>query len=51
MPEEKTITSMSTEHRKIPPPKEFSKKAYIKSEKQYKKIYEKSIKDPEKFWD
>lgn len=50
MPEEKTITSMSHEKRKIPPPKEFSKKAYIKSEKEYKKIYQQSIKDPEKFW-
>ncbi len=48
--EEKTITSMSQEHRKIPPPKEFSKKAYIKSEEEYKKLYEESIKDPPKFW-
>lgn len=48
--EEKTITSMSHEKRKIPPPKEFSKKAYIKSEEEYKKLYEESIKDPEKFW-
>ncbi|GAF88014.1 unnamed protein product, partial [marine sediment metagenome] len=50
MSKEKTITSMSHEKRKIPPPKEFSKKAYIKSEKEYKKLYEESIKDPAKFW-
>ncbi|MEA2037885.1 MAG: acetate--CoA ligase [Nanoarchaeota archaeon] len=47
---EKTITSVSTESRKIQPPKEFSEKAYIKSEEEYKKIYEESIKDPEAFW-
>ena len=50
MSEEKTITSMSTEKRKIPPPKEFSEKAYVKSEGEYKKIYEESIKDPSAFW-
>lgn len=48
--EEKIITSMSTESRKFPPSKEFSKKSYIKSEKEYKKIYEESIKDPPAFW-
>ncbi len=47
---EKTITSMSQEHRKIPPSKEFRKKAYVNSEKEYKKIYQESIKDPAKFW-
>jgi acetyl-CoA synthetase len=50
MSEEKTITSMSQEHRKIEPPKEFSEKAYVKSEEEYKKIYAESISDPEKFW-
>jgi acetyl-CoA synthetase len=47
---EKTITSMSHEKRKIPPSKEFSKKAYVKSEKEYKKIYNESIKNPGAFW-
>jgi acetyl-CoA synthetase len=32
------------------PPREFSKKAYIKSFGQYKKIYNNAIKEPEKFW-
>ena len=41
---------MSTEKRKIPPPKGFSKKAYIKTEAEYKKIYQESIKDPPAFW-
>ena len=51
MPEEsKTITSMLDERRVFPPPKEFSKKAYIKSLDEYKKLYEKSEKDLEDFW-
>ncbi len=50
MSKEETITSMSTEHRKIPPSTEFSEKAYIKSEEEYKKLYEESIKDPPAFW-
>ncbi|MBW2979957.1 acetate--CoA ligase [Candidatus Woesearchaeota archaeon] len=47
---EKTIQSMSQEHRKIAPPASFSEKAYVKSEEEYKKIYGESINDPEKFW-
>jgi acetyl-CoA synthetase len=51
-PEEKkaTITSMSVENRKFPPSKEFTKNAYIKSLAEYKKIYKKSIDDPDGFW-
>ncbi|MBW2974304.1 acetate--CoA ligase [Candidatus Woesearchaeota archaeon] len=41
---------MSHESRKIPPPKGFSKKAYLKSEKEYNKTYQESIKDPPAFW-
>ncbi len=48
--EEKNITSLSRENRIFKPKKSFSKQAYIKSFQQYKKYYEKSIKDPEKFW-
>ncbi len=48
--QEKNITSLSRENRIFKPKKSFSKKAYIKSFQQYKKSYEKSIKDPEKFW-
>ena len=50
MSEEKTIQSMSQEHRKIEPPKSFSEKAYVKSEEEYREIYKKSIADPEAFW-
>ncbi len=46
----KTITSMMEEKRVFPPSKEFSAKAHIKSLNEYKKIYEKSVKDPDGFW-
>jgi acetyl-CoA synthetase len=48
--EKKVITSMMEETRKFPPPKEFSKNAYIKSMGEYKKIYKRSIEDMEGFW-
>ncbi|MGD0626488.1 MAG: acetyl-coenzyme A synthetase N-terminal domain-containing protein, partial [Thermodesulfobacteriota bacterium] len=48
--EKKTITSMMEETRKFSPPKEFSEKAHIKSLEEYKKLHERSIRDPEKFW-
>ncbi|MBN2454306.1 acetate--CoA ligase [Candidatus Woesearchaeota archaeon] len=32
------------------PPKEFAKKAHIKSYSEYKKLYNESVKSPEKFW-
>jgi acetyl-CoA synthetase len=47
---EKTILSMLDEKRKFPPPKEFSKKAHIKSLAEYKKLYKLSVEKPEKFW-
>jgi acetyl-CoA synthetase len=48
--EKKTITSMMEETRKFPPPKEFSQKAHIKSLEDYKKLYKRSMDDPEGFW-
>jgi len=48
--EKKTITSMMEEKRSFPPSKEFSSKAHIKSFDEYKKMYERSIKDPDGFW-
>ncbi len=44
------ITSMLTETRVFPPAKEFSKQAHVKSMAEYKKLYNESIKSPEKFW-
>ncbi|MDO8725930.1 MAG: acetate--CoA ligase [Candidatus Methanoperedens sp.] len=47
---ETTIESLLDEKRVFNPPTEFSKKAFIKSLDEYKKIYESSIKDPPSFW-
>ncbi len=47
---DKTIDVLMDEERKFPPPKTFSKTAHIKSLKQYKELYKKSIKNPDAFW-
>ncbi|MCI0446183.1 acetate--CoA ligase [bacterium] len=44
------ITSILTEARYFKPPAEFSKNAHIKSMAQYKRLYQQSVKTPEKFW-
>lgn len=48
--DQNSITSLSTEKRVFKPKESFSKKAHIKSMNQYKKLYNESIKNPEKFW-
>ncbi len=47
---ETTIRSMMEEKRVFNPPKELSEKAYIKNFAEYKKIYEKSVGNPDAFW-
>jgi len=44
------ITSVMKEGRVFNPPPEISKQAYVKSLDEYKKIYERSVTDPERFW-
>src|SRR4051812_26822437 len=44
------ITSVLQEKRVFPPPKEFSKKAHLKSMAEYRKLYDASIRSPENFW-
>jgi acetyl-CoA synthetase len=44
------IESVSQEARVFPPPKEFSRRAQVKSLAQYRKLYRESIQSPEKFW-
>jgi len=44
------IKSILKEERIFKPSKQFSKKAHIKSMQEYKKIYKKSVKNPETFW-
>ena len=45
-----SITSVLHENRVFPPRKDFSKQAQIKSLAQYRKLYNESIRSPEKFW-
>ncbi len=44
------ITSMMKEERIFYPPKELSEKAHIKSMKEYERLYQESIENPDKFW-
>src|SRR6266852_4338668 len=44
------ITSVLDERRVFPPPRDFSKRAEIKSLAQYRKLYQESIRSPDKFW-
>jgi acetyl-CoA synthetase len=44
------ITSLSHEDRVFPPPKEFARAAHIKSLREYRLLYNESIRSPEKFW-
>jgi acetyl-CoA synthetase len=44
------ITSMLQENRVFPPPKAFAQKARIKSMAHYRKLYNESIRQPQKFW-
>jgi len=44
------ITSVLRETRVFKPASEFSKRSQIKSLGQYRKLYQESIRSPEKFW-
>jgi acetyl-CoA synthetase len=44
------ITSVLQEDRVFPPPKAFAKKAWVKSMAEYRKLYNESIHQPDKFW-
>jgi acetyl-CoA synthetase len=50
MAETKNIEVLMEEKRTFPPSGEFSKAAHIKSMNDYKKIYKRSVEDPEGFW-
>lgn len=50
MSEKKGIDTLSAKGKKFPPSESFKKNAYINSEKQYKEMWEESIKDPDGFW-
>ena len=44
------ITSVLNEKRVFRPAKDFSKQARVKSMGQYQKLYNESIRSPDKFW-
>jgi acetyl-CoA synthetase len=46
----KAMQSLMVEKRKFPPTAEVSKQAHIKSFDQYQKMWEQSLKEPDKFW-
>ena len=48
--EQRTLSSMMQEKTVFYPPEELSKEAYIKSLEEYKKIYQRSLDEPEGFW-
>src|SRR6516162_8581237 len=45
-----SITSVLQENRVFRPSKEFAKNAHVKSLAQYRKLYNESVRSPEKFW-
>jgi acetyl-CoA synthetase len=51
MSEARTIESILKEARRFPPSEEFRKHAIIKSEEEYRRIYEESVRDPPKWWE
>jgi len=50
MSEKESIQVLSSEQRTFPPSKEMSEKAHIGSIAEYKKMYKRSVEDPEGFW-
>ena len=50
MAEKKAITSFAHEGKTFAPPANVRETAYVKSDEQYKEMWEKSIKDPDGFW-
>jgi acetyl-CoA synthetase len=50
MAQEKAISSLMTENRTFPPPDAVKKVAYVSNMAQYTKMWDQSIKDPDKFW-
>ncbi len=45
-----SIDSVLQEQRVFPPPEEFRRKAHIKSEEEYERLYKEAADEPEKFW-
>ncbi|MCX5646157.1 MAG: acetate--CoA ligase [Phycisphaerae bacterium] len=50
MAQDKAISSLMTETRTFTPPRRIQKDAYVSSMAQYKKMWDQSINEPDKFW-
>jgi acetyl-CoA synthetase len=50
MAQDKAISSLMTENRVFPPPERISKTAYVSSVEQYRKMWEQSVNEPDRFW-
>jgi acetyl-CoA synthetase len=48
--EQKAMASLMTENRTFPPPDSVKSTAYFSDPEEYKKLWEKSINDPDAFW-
>lgn len=46
----KNIGSVTAREDKYPPPRDFKKRAHVKSLEAYRRIYKHSVEDPEGFW-
>ena len=44
------LDRLSKQSRTFPPPKAFSKQAHVKALKEYRRLYDESVRKPEKFW-
>ena len=44
------IESLLKEKRVFPPPEDFSRAAHVKGLAEYRRLYEKSVGDPDGFW-
>lgn len=49
MPKKKT-ESVAAKEERYPPPRDFQKKAHVKSFAEYSRLYKRSVEDPEGFW-
>ena len=47
----KKMETVSSENRQFPPSEAFQQQAYISSMQEYTKLYKKSIRDPEGYWE
>jgi acetyl-CoA synthetase len=48
--QKKNLRSIAPRKDKYPPPKDFKKRAHVKSLEAYRRIYKHSVEDPEAFW-